>query len=263
MLRYHIAVCDDEQFAAQVVAKAAEGCLSRLGAQAETEIFNSALELGRRAGQTEFDLVLLDIEMPGMDGIKLARALRLFGTETEIVFVSNNESRVFESLPVRPLAFVRKSRFAEDIEDAMRAFVKQSRASASERMVSFRMRGAMGAFPASRIAYIEARGRTKIVHLSDGRTEEVTNTLDEMEEKLASYGFCRIHKGYLVNLALIESLTADEVEIGKERLPISRARSKQARLAYMDYLGEHNAVMITGNAADQDADMPIAHLRKR
>ena len=125
------------------------------------------------------------------------------------------------------------------------------------------MHGAMGAFPASKICYIEAKRRDKILHLSDGRTEEVVNTLDEMEEKLEPYGFCRVHKGYLVNLALVDSIYADEVEIRGERIPISRSRSKAVRLAYMNYLNQANAIMLGGPDEGVDLEsVSSSHLKK-
>lgn len=246
MLQYHIAVCDDEIFAAQAVADAAAHCLERNGAHAEVEVFNSARDLALSMDKTDYDLVLLDIEMPQIDGIQLGRALRAGSdtAKTEIIYVSNNESRVFEALPVRPLAFVRKSRFNEDMQAAMTAFVKQSRRSAGDSMVTLKLHGSMATFPAAKIAYVEARRRDKIVHLADGRTEEVQTTLEEMEEKLKGLGFCRVHKGFLVNLAQVERIGAGELYVDGEAIPIGRSKSEAVRLAYMNYLSEKNAVVL-------------------
>ncbi|MGI6229953.1 MAG: LytR/AlgR family response regulator transcription factor [Tractidigestivibacter sp.] len=244
MLQLHIAVCDDEPFAAQAVSSAAVSCLEKNGAHATSEIFSSATELAKRIEDVGFDLVLLDIEMPEVDGIQMARAMRMMGSRTDIVFVSNNESRVFEALPVRPLAFVRKSHFSEDMATAMEAFVKQRRKSSDERMITLKMHGSMGTFSVDKIAYVEGRRRDKVLHMTNGHTEEVVATLEELEEKLVPLGFCRVHKGYLVNLARVENISPDSMTVCGDTVPISRSRSEQVRLDYLDYLSKNNAIMM-------------------
>lgn len=69
MLQFHIAVCDDEPFAASSISGAAERELARQGAQADIEVFNGVEPLARRLDDVTFDLVLLDIEMSSVDGI--------------------------------------------------------------------------------------------------------------------------------------------------------------------------------------------------
>ncbi|MCH3926406.1 MAG: response regulator [Atopobiaceae bacterium] len=102
MIQIDVAVCDDEPFVAKTISEVAQKELSRHGFQARIEIVNDALSLARELKEQGFDLMLLDIEMPLVDGIEFSRMLREKGDRTELVFVSNAEDRVFESLPVRP-----------------------------------------------------------------------------------------------------------------------------------------------------------------
>lgn len=244
MLRYHVAVCDDERFAADAIASAATQELSRRGAEAEMEVFSSVDQLAQRMDSVGFDLVLLDIEMPGVDGIQFGRALREIGFGTDIIYVSNSEDRVFESLALRPLGFVRKSRFAEDMAGAIETFVRARRKHASSRVVTLKMSRAMGTFPVDDIAYVEARRRDKIVHLANGRTEEVLTTLDEMGETLAPFGFCRVHKGFLVNFAHVRQMGTRELTVGGDVVPIGRSKVEEVKRAYMEYLSDKNALML-------------------
>lgn len=243
MLHYHVAVCDDEQFAADAIASAAERELSRRGVEAEIEVYTALDDLARRMDSVGFDLVLLDIEMPGVDGIQFGRALREIGFGTDLVYVSNSEDRVFESLALRPLGFVRKSRFAADMSEAMETFVRERRKSSVNRTITLKMSHAMGTFAVDEIAYVEAHRREKVVHLANGRTEEVLTTLDEMGKKLAPYGFYRVHKGFLLNFAHVRQLTSEGFVVGKETIPIGRSKVSEARRAYMDYLNSKNAIM--------------------
>ena len=244
MLRYHVAVCDDERFAADAIVAAADRALQANGAQADFEVFTSAAELARRVVQTSFDLILLDIEMPGVDGIELGGLLREHGVRTEIIYVSNAEGRVFESLQVRPLGFVRKSTFAQDMANAMGVFVRSRRKRDSGRTISLKMRHSLATFPVDDICYVEGRGRDKLLHMVGGRTEEVVATLDELAEKLEPYGFCRVHKGFLVNFAFAERIDAEGVHMGDELVPVSRTKVTEVRAAYMAFLQAKDDIIL-------------------
>lgn len=244
MLQYHVAVCDDERFAADAIASAAERELSRRGAEAEMEVYTVLEDLAKRMDSVGFDLVLLDIEMPGIDGIQFGRALREIGFGTDIIYVSNSEDRVFESLSLRPLGFVRKSHFNQDMAEAIETFVRERRKTSTNRTITLKMAHAMGTFAIDDIAYVEAHRRDKVVHLANGRTEEVLTTLDEMGEKLAPFGFFRVHKGFLVNFAHVRQLTSQGFVVGKDLVPIGRSKVAEARRAYMDYLSNKNSIML-------------------
>ncbi|WP_321971287.1 LytTR family DNA-binding domain-containing protein [Paratractidigestivibacter sp.] len=245
MLQFHIAVCDDEPFAAASISGAADRELLRLGAEARIESFGDVTGLAARVQEEGFDLILLDIEMPQVNGLEFARALRSAGNKTEIVFVSNSEDRVFESLPLRPLAFVRKSHFTEDMAQAIQAFVRSWKSLKTDRVVTLKMAHAMGTFSVDDIIYVEARRRDKILHMVNGRTEVVIVTLEELGEKLAPVGFCRVHKGFLVNFAHVSQLSSKGIVMDNgESIPISRGTIKEVKLAYMDFLSNKNAVVM-------------------
>lgn len=245
MLQFHIAVCDDEPFAAASISGAAERGLAQLGAEAQIEIFDGVASLSSCIQAEGFDLILLDIEMPQVDGIEFARALRSSGNKTEIIFVSNSEDRVFESLPLRPLAFVRKSHFTEDMVRAMEAFVRSWKSSKTDRVVTLKMAHTMGTFSVDDIAYVEARRRDKILHMANGRTEVVIVTLEGLGEKLAPFGFYRVHKGFLVNFAHVRQLSSKGICMSDgELIPISRGKTDEVKRAYMDFLSKKNAVVM-------------------
>lgn len=243
MLQFHIAVCDDERFAADSIASAAEHELSRRGAGAEVEVYTVLEDLAKRMDSVGFDLVLLDIEMPGIDGIQFGRALREIGFGTDIIYVSNSEERVFESLSLRPLGFVRKSHFNADMSEAVETFVRERRKTGTNRTITLKMAHAMGTFDVDDIAYVEAHRREKTLHLANGHTVEVLTTLDEMGEKLAPFGFFRVHKGFLVNFAHVRQLSSKGFLVGEDLVPIGRSKAEEARRAYMNYLGDKNAIM--------------------
>ena len=89
-----IALCDDDAKALPVISGAAESAFGSQGIQTDIRRFSSGEALLKELEKTHFNLLLLDIEMPGMDGIALGKKLRAMQDDTKIVYVSEAESRV-------------------------------------------------------------------------------------------------------------------------------------------------------------------------
>ena len=123
-MRIQIALCDDDARALPVISGATESAFQAQGIQADMDIFSSGEELLQAMENKRYHLLLLDIEMPGMDGIAVGKALREKENHTKIVYVSEAESRVFESFQVQPLGFVRKSNFLNDIAAVVELYVR-------------------------------------------------------------------------------------------------------------------------------------------
>lgn len=123
-MKIKIALCDDDVKALPVIAGAAESAFTEKGIRTEIQRFTTGKALLQAMEQTRFQIILLDIEMPGMDGIAVGKKIREKGDSTQIVYVSEAESRVFESFLVQPLGFVRKSNFLNDIAAVVELYVK-------------------------------------------------------------------------------------------------------------------------------------------
>ena len=91
-----IAVCDDDKLALDSISGAIGGVFSANGSDTEINSFTSANELTKVIAKTHYDLVFLDIDMPGMDGIECGKLLRRLEYSPDIIYVSNREERVFE-----------------------------------------------------------------------------------------------------------------------------------------------------------------------
>ena len=185
-----------------------------------------------------------EIELLTVQNVVPQRIVEMLSLESLESYYRTEGERVFESLSLRPLGFVRKSHFAQDMADAIETFVRERRKTSTNRTITLKMAHAMGTFAIDDIAYVEAHRRDKVVHLANGRTEEVLTTLDEMGEKLAPFGFFRVHKGFLVNFAHVRQLTAQGFVVGKDLVPIGRSKVSEARRAYMDYLSNKNSIML-------------------
>ena len=122
-----IALCDDEAVFRTLLRQKIEEAFSRCGENPVITETSSAAELDTFLGHTSFDLLFLDIDMPELDGISFGERLRARGILTDIIYVSNMEDRVYDIFRVHPWSFIRKSRFAEEIQGAAEEYIRTRR----------------------------------------------------------------------------------------------------------------------------------------
>lgn len=232
-----VAVCDDDDCALDGIAGAAEAAFRRHGEQAAVERFHSMRQLNERMKEQRFDLLLLDIDMPKVDGIRFGLYLRENKDRSEIVYVSNREDRVFESFQVHPFGFVRKSHFLKDIGAVIDAFLAARREEDKEGDQLLVPQGKSGivSIPIRSIIYIEGSGKQQIVHLDDRKDVLVLrSSMENLESKVAGKGFLRIQKGYLVNYRRISVIARTQAELTNgEVLPLSRSNAARIREEYL------------------------------
>lgn len=239
-MKLKLALCDDDKRALPVIAGAAESAFLSHGIQVEMDRFNSGEALLRAMEQTHYQLLLLDIEMPGLDGIAIGKRLRAKGDETKIVYVSEAESRVFESFMVQPLGFVRKSNFLNDISAVVELYMKTAVQEQKGDYLDFTTRSGILTLRSRQVRYIEGSRNYQYLYV-DGRSEpiEIKMTMDKLESIAEPFGFIRIHKGYLVNYQYIQHLSTSTAQLqdGIE-LPIGRSKVGEVKMKYLSLIGK-------------------------
>ncbi len=229
--RLRVAVCDDDQAALGIISSSLKDVFAAHGVDAVTSLFSSAVELAEVMPVRRFDLLLLDIDMPELDGIEFARQLREQRDKVDIMYISNREDKVFDSLRVSPVGFIRKSRFLGDMSEVVGAYLEARRDRHKQSVVVLRDHDAVYPVQVAKIIYIEGQRKQQLVFV-DGRDEPITltRTMTELEEELAGEGFIRIHKGYLVNYRYIQVIDGGDVVLtSSERLPISRRKEREVK----------------------------------
>ena len=234
-----IALCDDDSRALPIISGAAQSAFSARGLNPEITVFSSPKELLKALEETHFQLMLLDIEMPGMDGIELGKRLRAMGDDTRIVYVSEAESRVFESFQVQPLGFVRKSNFLNDITAVVELYLKTNSAEDSGGYLELNVRSGLATVRSSTVRYIEGSRNYQLLYV-EGKPEpiEVKMTMDKLEQMTRPYGYIRVHKGFLVNYLFIHRVTATEISLTDGTLiPIGRSKAGEVKARYLELIG--------------------------
>jgi len=182
---------------------------------AEVVLVNSGDAALRLLGDSEFDLVFLDVRMPGIDGLELAAVLSRFAEPPALVFVSAYEDGAVGAFEhdLHPLDYLMKPVSRARIEQALARVVRgdigdgvgrsahsRSEAPSDEIVAVENQRGGATRLVArSSILYVKAEGDYVRIHAEDGRFL-VRTALSEIEGRFGEHGFVRVHRSYVVNL---------------------------------------------------------------
>ncbi len=239
-----VAICDDEESALEIVSSATVTAFSGKGIQIILDKFSSLTQVERRLESVTYDLLLLDIKLQNKeDGIAFAHKLRDGGNSTPIVFVSSCEDRVFETFPVKPFGFIRKSHFLKDIVKVIDGFIDGFKRRDPATII-VKSNCKMLNIEIENIIYIESCKREQLLHLVGNQQITCFNSMQEFEEQLAPHGFLRAHKSFIVNYRFISLIRAGNVELNNGKLvPTSRTYEKTLKEEYLRKMRVNGAVI--------------------
>ena len=150
------------------------------------------------AGGEHYDAVFLDVRMPGLDGVELARVLRRFAAPPALIFVSAYESAAVEAFELRALDYLMKPVSRSRVAEAL-ARITERPADTTETLAVDVPGGGTKLIRRDDVVYLQAHGDYVRLICADGRFL-VRGTLGEIERRWAPHGFHRVHRRYLVNL---------------------------------------------------------------
>ena len=234
----YLAVCDDKREELNTVSSLLDTWQSQRDTALRCRIFQSAVELLETARQERFTLYLLDVMMPGMNGLEAAREIRRFDDTAEIVFLSTSPGFAYESYGVRALNYLLKPVDREklfELLDQLR--LREERTSEA---LTLRTGTAIVRLPYSHISYVEVIGKHVYFHLTDRSVRDVPGALKDFEAALLQRPeFMRIHRSYIVNMFQAEELSSAGLRTFQgDKLPVSRLLYAQLQRDYMALLFE-------------------------
>ena len=225
-----IFICDDEpKMLSDIVSKVR-------GIVQESEIwdYTDARELLAKMDEELCDVLLLDIDMPGLDGLDVAKHLADKKKKPLLVFVTSHDELVYDSLQFHPFGFVRKSYLDKELPKVVLDCVREL--GSREKHFFFKTANENVKLSLSDILYMEADGNyLKLFTV----TEEYRfrDTISAVCNALEDSGFVRLHRGFLVNQAAVKMLGMAEVElINGSKIPIGRSYADIARKQLMRYM---------------------------
>lgn len=208
-MKYKIAICDDSKADSQYVLKMVQSWSASAGFMVHTDTFSTAESfLFHYAEESDYDILLLDIEMGTMDGVTLAKQLRKSNDTVQIIFITGYSDYISEGYEVAALHYLMKPVKEEKLCSVLnRAAEKISK---NEKVLNFELGGEMVRVPIYQIRYAEVSGNYVTVHAQSDVT--VKMTLGELEKELDER-FYRAGRSVIINLTQISRVTKTEIKL--------------------------------------------------
>ena len=188
------------------------------------------------AYQPMYDMVLMDIQMPGLSGMEAAHLLRKLDEKVILLFITSLAQYALEGYEVAATDFlVKPVEYPAFRRKIIRALSLVSHDSEEEIILSLRD-GVQYRLSPSRIRYIEIQSHNLLIHTPEGVLESY-GSLNELETRLTPGQFIRCHRSYLVNLAHVKAVHGLNVMVGNEELPLAKLKRQDFMQALNRYLG--------------------------
>jgi DNA-binding LytR/AlgR family response regulator len=199
----------------------------------------------RANGTPQVDVVFLDIRMPGLDGLELARLLAAIPNPPVVVFATAYDEKALDAFEIGAADYLMKPVSRERLANTMRRIVASRRdTSASgpepgseDEVIPVELAGTTKLVPRSSVRWVEAHGDYARLHTGEGTSHLVRIPLSQLEDRWSDAGFVRIHRSFLVALPLVTELRMSAsgyvVRVGNggdaTELPVSRRHTRELK----------------------------------
>lgn len=234
---FHIAICDDTT----EIRLLLQQYFKKFEAEADFPLALDAYASGEallKADPTSYDLLILDVQMEGMNGIETARRIRQAGGQMTIIFFTNYVQYALEGYEVQAYRFLLKPLTYEQFSDVVGTALRQMRERKQD-CLNIRQKDSVTRIVIAEIAYVETERGHIVLHTKGKETISSSMTMKEIEETLSIHRFFRCHTAYLVNMREIKKVTQQSVVLKEDTvIPLSKHRRKEMKEALALYWGE-------------------------
>lgn len=230
-----IAIVEDDEKCTKRLCEVLDRCSNELGVKCQVQCFKSGMDFITDYYPV-YDLILLDISMPLLDGIETSKKLREIDPEVSIIFVTNLAQYAIKSYEVGALDYIVKPVEYKTFFIKFKRFLKISK-ERRDRYILLNTEGNVRKINVKDILYIEIIGHFLHYHLRE-QTVVCYGSIAQAEKEMEHLGFCRIYKSYIVNLDCIREIKLNTVILddGTE-LMLSRLKKKEFMQKAAEYFG--------------------------
>ena len=233
---FRIAIVEDESDSLERLAEAVQRWSGERGVKCEIVKYEDGMNFVSDY-RPIYDVVLMDIEMPYMNGLDAAKQLRKIDPNVALVFVTHLAKYALHGYEVdavgyivKPVEYPALARRLDKIA-ARREFAGGESAEYYVKTSAGTVRFMLG-----RLMYVEVMDHFLIYHTEDG-TYRAYGQISREEQKLPSEYFFRCGKSYIVNLAYVTKISRGSVIVGGDEVPVGRTRQKELKSAFNRYIG--------------------------
>ncbi|WP_418969548.1 LytR/AlgR family response regulator transcription factor [Alloscardovia omnicolens] len=237
-LAVRLAIADDDTNIRELLAQYVERYCEEYSSSLEIVSFASGTELLDALAKQTFDVIFLDIEMPGLSGMDTAREIRRTDSTVIIVFVTNLSQFALQGYEVQAMDYIVKPLSYFDFALKMTRIVKAVCGKNSIVTVLETTDG-LRYVDVSDITFLEARNHYIYVHMQHGYSYKIRDSMTHQAHRFEKYGFLRVHKSFTINMKHIDALYTNEIICAGKNIPIGRLFKKHIQPAFLAYAERH------------------------
>lgn len=239
----NIMICDDDKQALEIISEYVYNIAEIFNISFEIYLYSNGKNVIEALNNPDenFDILFLDVDMPEISGIEVAKNIRKNERDIILIFVSAHEQYVFEAIEYQPFRYIRKSRLEKELKPALKAAYNKIQSENITRLVIKTEDGEELYLKHKDIMYFELYARKITAYINDGREIRFSGrkTIKKLCEELDDDNFVRVNSGCIVNIRYISNYSAHDVTLDDgTKLIVSRVRMKDIKKMMTRYWGE-------------------------
>lgn len=236
----HIAICDDTVKDLTLFKNATSSYFLERNEQVDITCFTNSSELlDKLETNNNFDIMILDICMPGMSGIDIAKEVRKTNNRSEIIFLTVSSEYAVQAFSLKASHYIVKpctqAEFKEALDRAFSSFSKNAPIIMSLKLIGT----GYYSVDINNIVFVESNNHEQIVYLKNGEQIHIRESIAiiyEKLERLAPNQFIIPYRGYIINLNSVQTIESTCIKLhGNKSIPIIRRNFKKIYDNYFNY----------------------------
>ena len=231
---YHVAIVEDEVSFATQLQEYLKQYEEENDVRFKVSVFGDGAEI-LEDYQPLYDIILLDIEMPKVNGMKAAEEIRAQDANVTLMFITNMANYAIRGYEVGALDFVMKPINYYTFSMKMTRVLKRTKQTALQEIL-LTLPDGVKKLNVQQIYYVEVQNRMLYYHTDEG-VFVMRGTMQSVEQMLAPYAFAKCNHWYIVNLKHVSEVKKNTAVIAGSELEVSRRNRTAFLKALTDYVG--------------------------
>lgn len=231
-----IAICDDDSYELNMLKELLNNYEASTDISLTVKYYNSSVELASIAEFEKFDIYLLDIIMPVMNGLELAKEIRLFDKAAPIIFLTSSCEFAVDSYEVKAFNYllkpVNKERLYNTLNELIELFYKEQISN-----IIIKNNSGIHKIRTSDIIYAEALNRKVTIYQRNNEHIVSTDAFSSICNMLIVHKeFLLPHRSYIVNMNYINAINNNEIHLNNSKtIPLAQRRVSEIKKQYLNF----------------------------